>query len=282
MDTIPSTSGTINGITVRADIAVDSTANGPFTAIRLSWDNGTSWTDVTGKSQTLSNIAETTYTYGGAADTWGRTWSGSELTDANFLVQVINGDTKAVTSKRDTPVWDSYSDTARSSQTDTFSGATNVVYMEGTGFWSNATAQTYIVSYYDGVGAKIATDSGIALINVVSDRGDLGNTTGVPSYEPTYTFSDNPTADPGTWHIVVQPTGAPQSFPSDYSALAAAPNTYYLIADDGTCTVDGSAIVGNPRVLHGDGGYRGGRDVLRGLLVDEEEVSEENGEGLYT
>ncbi|UCD53951.1 MAG: hypothetical protein JSU76_03395 [Dehalococcoidia bacterium] len=251
MDTIPSTSGTINGITVRADIAVDDMANAPFTAIRLSWDGGTSWTAA--QSQTLSQIAELTYTYGGAADTWGRTWSASDLTSANFMVQVINGDTKDANSIRDfsldyiqvtitfTPAWDSYSDTGRSSQVDTFSDSTNVVYMKGTSFWDNSDTQTYIVSYYDGGGLKIATDSGIALINVVSDRGDLGNTTGVPSYEPTYNFTDNPTADPGTWHMVVQPTGAPQSFPSDYSSLAAAPDTYYLIADD-TSTVEQSAI----------------------------------------
>jgi len=245
MDTIPSTSGTIDGITVRADIAVDSTRDSPFTAIRLSWDGGTSWT--TEKEQTLTGTAETTYTYGGAADTWGRTWSGSELTDANFRVQVINGDTKLQNSLHDfsleyivvsitfTPVWDSYSDTGRTTQTDLFSDSTDVVYMKGTGFDN---AQTYNVSYYDGTGDKIATDAGIALVNVVSGRGDLGNTS--DPYEPTYTFTDNPSAEAGTWNIVVQPSGA-TSFPSAYSTLSADPDTYELIADD-TATVNASAI----------------------------------------
>jgi len=249
MDTIPSTSGTIKGITVRADIAVDSTTNEPFTAIRLSWDGGTSWTTSV-PQHTLTVIAETTYTYGGAADTWGHTWTGADLEDGNFLVQVINGDIKEQNSLRTfyldyiqvtitfIPAWDSYSDTGRLSQEDTFSGATNVVYMKGTGFWSNATLQTYNVSYYDGGGAKVTTDAGITLVNVVSDRGDLGNTS--DPYAPTYTFTDNPTADPGTWHIVVQPSGA-TSFPSDYATLSAAPDTYDLIADD-TCTVEASAI----------------------------------------
>ena len=252
MDTIPSTSLTINGITVRADIAVDATTNVPFTAIRLSPDNGGTWTAV--KSHDLSQMAELTYTYGGPTDTWGYTWSGAELEDGNFLVQVINGDAKDQNSLRDfsldyiqvtitfTPIWDSYSDEGRLSQEDTFSNSTNVVYMKGTGFWDNSNLQTYIVSYYDGGGTKVTTDSGIAVYNPVSDRGDLGNTSGVPSYEPTYTFTDNPTAQPGTWHIVAQPTGAPSPFPTDYSDLAASPDNYALIADDGTCTVNQSAI----------------------------------------
>lgn len=44
-DVIPSGS-TILGITVRADIAVDSLTNPPFTAIRLSYDGGANWTAV--------------------------------------------------------------------------------------------------------------------------------------------------------------------------------------------------------------------------------------------
>jgi len=238
MDTIPSTSGTINGITVRADIAVSSTADSPFTAIRLSWDGGTTWTTVI--QQTLTNTAETTYTYGGAADTWGRTWSASELTDASFRVQVINGDLGAgsttdfsldyiAVSITFTPVWDSYSDTARNNNEETFTGGLGTVYMEGTGFWSNATAQTYNIAYYDGGGTKIATDAGIALVNVVSDRGDLGNT--ADPWEPTYTFTTNQSAQQGLWHALVQPTGA-TTFDTSYSTVSANPDTYDLIADD--------------------------------------------------
>jgi len=248
MDTIPSTSGTINGITVRADIAVNDTKDTPFTAIRLSWDNGTSWTAV--QSQNLSQVAELTYTYGGVADTWGHTWTGAELEDGNFLVQVINGEAKDQTSSYEfsldyiqvtvtfTPAWDSYSDTGRTIQEDTFSGGTNVVYMKGTGFWSNATAQTYNVSYYDGGGNRIITDNGIAPVNVVDTRGDLGDTS--DPYAPTYTFTDNPTAAAGTWHIVVQPAGA-TSFDDSYTIVSNNPDTYDLIADD-TCTVEASAI----------------------------------------
>ena len=245
MDVIPDGS-TIDGITVRADIAVDSLTNNPFTAIRLSWDGGSTWTAV--KSQTLTAITETTYTYGGSADNWGRTWSVSELSDANFRLQVINGDTKTQNSLRDfsldyipvsitfTPVWDSYSDTARTTGCDSFSGSTNVVYMKGTGFLDGT--QTYNVSYYDADGTKIATDSNIALVSVSGGRGTLGNTSS--PYEPTYDFTSNPSVSPGTWNAVAQPYGA-TAFPSTYSDLSADPDTYELIADD-TLTVAASAI----------------------------------------
>lgn len=43
------TGSTINGITVRVDMAVTDLGDGPFTAIRLSWDGGTSWTAVNSK-----------------------------------------------------------------------------------------------------------------------------------------------------------------------------------------------------------------------------------------
>ncbi len=134
--------------------------------------------------------------------------------------------------------WDSYSDTGRTTQPpgDTFSGTTNVVYMKGTGFLDGA--QTYNVGYYDNGGAIVTSDNGIALVSVSGTRGTLGNTSS--PYEPTYTFTDNPTAAPGTWHMVVQPAGA-TAFPATYSALNAAPDTYQLLADD-TCTVEGSAI----------------------------------------
>lgn len=247
---------TINGITVRADIAVDDTVNSPFTAIRLSWDGGSTWTAV--KSQTLTAITEITYTYGGSTDNWGRTWSVSELSDANFRLQVINGDTKNQNSLRDfsldyipvsitfTPVWESYQDSARTTvwgDTGTEYDATyRIVYMKGTGFLDGA--ETYNVGYYDADDTKRATDNGIALVSVSGGRGTLGNTS--DPYEPNYDLTSPPAAA-GTWHAVVQPSGA-TAFPSDYSTLSGAPDDYKLIADD-TFTVEASAIPEFPTVM---------------------------------
>jgi uncharacterized repeat protein (TIGR01451 family) len=89
----------ILGVEVRQDLAMDNLAASPFSCVQLSWDSGTSWT--TAISNTMSATGETTYTYGGAANTWGRSWSISEFTNANFRVRVINGDTNNSNSNRD-------------------------------------------------------------------------------------------------------------------------------------------------------------------------------------
>ena len=53
--------------------------------VDLSWDGGTTWTAE--KTQTLTGT-EATYTLGGVADTWGRTWTPAETTNGNFVARV--------------------------------------------------------------------------------------------------------------------------------------------------------------------------------------------------
>jgi type II secretory pathway pseudopilin PulG len=79
---------TINGIEVRLDARVDSQAGSPQMCVQLSWNGGASWT--TPQSTSILNTSEGTYLLGGAADTWGRTWSDTDLTNANFRLRVIN------------------------------------------------------------------------------------------------------------------------------------------------------------------------------------------------
>lgn len=239
IDSIPiPTNSTINGITVRADIAVDSTANSPFTAIRLSWDGGTSWTAV--KQLTLTAIAETTYTYGGTADNWGRTWSVSELSNTNFRVQVINGDTNTGKSICDfsldwipvsltfTAPWDSYEDSDRTTVRDTFDSNFPTVYMRGTAF----TAGNYNVSYYDAAGQEVHTHNNIPDASGILDSYCILNQDWGPIPENWPTV--------GIWHALVQPTGG-TAFPSDYNTAVNNPDTYNLIAND-SFTVELSAI----------------------------------------
>ncbi len=38
----------------------------------------------------VTAIAETTYTFGSTADTWGRSWSAGEISTANFRVRLID------------------------------------------------------------------------------------------------------------------------------------------------------------------------------------------------
>ncbi len=210
LDIMP-TGSTINGITVRADIAVDSTNNSPSTAIRLSWDGGTSWTVV--KQQTLTATAETTYTYGGPADDWGHTpWTLSELSNANFRLQVINGDTKAQNSLRDfsldwipvsitfTAPWESYKTSARTEVWGDDAGTQynsefHFAYMKGTGFATGS----YNVGYYDTDGTYVTEEN-------VSANGTLNGTIDL--------MNDPLAAGDGWWHALVQPAGCANGLPS--------------------------------------------------------------------
>ena len=56
--------------------------------VELFWDGGTSWT-AANTSPTLGTT-ETTFILGGQADSWGRTWSNTDFTNANFRVRLID------------------------------------------------------------------------------------------------------------------------------------------------------------------------------------------------
>ncbi len=79
---------TIYGIQVRADARADSTTGSPYLCIQLSWDGGSTWT--TTKNTANLTTSEATYLLGDSSDTWGRTWSSGDFSNANFRVRVIN------------------------------------------------------------------------------------------------------------------------------------------------------------------------------------------------
>ena len=79
----------IRGIEVRLDARVDSTSSSTRRmCVQLSWDGGNTWTT----AQQTSNLRTSyrTYTLGGNGDGWGRTWTASELSDANFRMRITN------------------------------------------------------------------------------------------------------------------------------------------------------------------------------------------------
>ena len=84
---LPSTA-VIQGIEVRLDARVNSAANSPMMCVQLSWDGGATWT----APQTTPTLSTTTATYlvGGAANSWGRSWSGADFSNTNFRVRVID------------------------------------------------------------------------------------------------------------------------------------------------------------------------------------------------
>jgi choice-of-anchor B domain-containing protein len=79
---------TVTGIEVRLDARADSTSNTPRICVQLSWDGGSTWT--TAKQTTTLTTSEATYALGGTTDTWGRSWTATNLSNTNFRVRVID------------------------------------------------------------------------------------------------------------------------------------------------------------------------------------------------
>lgn len=79
---------TILGIEVRLDARVDSASSSPKLCVQLSWNGGSSWTSA--KQTPNLTTTEQSYLLGGPADTWGRAWTLSQLSNANFRVRVTD------------------------------------------------------------------------------------------------------------------------------------------------------------------------------------------------
>jgi Concanavalin A-like lectin/glucanases superfamily len=76
---------TVQGI----EIKLDSRYGGvPGTiAVEVSWNGGTNYTS-SGKVTPTLTLSDVVYTLGAPSDLWGRTWSPSEFSDANFRVRI--------------------------------------------------------------------------------------------------------------------------------------------------------------------------------------------------
>jgi hypothetical protein len=81
---------TVVGISVRLDAWISSTTstNTRRMCVQLSWDGGVTWTAA--KQTNNLGSSQQTFNLGGSADTWGHTWTASELTNANFRVRVTD------------------------------------------------------------------------------------------------------------------------------------------------------------------------------------------------
>ena len=78
----------IQGIRVRLDARADATTGSPKICVQLSWDGGTTWT--TARSTTTLSTTEAVYILGSTSDTWGRTWTPGNFSNANFRIRVID------------------------------------------------------------------------------------------------------------------------------------------------------------------------------------------------
>ena len=90
---VPASVFTVNGIQVRTDVGMNTNGGTNQVCIQLSWNAGSTWT--TAKSVALSGTAISTYAFGTASDNWGHAWLGSELSNANFRVRVIDVSSQA-------------------------------------------------------------------------------------------------------------------------------------------------------------------------------------------
>jgi len=85
---LPGTVTSIGGIRLQTDLRLDGTSGSHNLCAQLSWDGGTTWTSM--KVQAVTVAAETTYTFGSTSDTWGRTWTPSQLNTINFRLRIID------------------------------------------------------------------------------------------------------------------------------------------------------------------------------------------------
>ena len=85
---VPATA-TIQGIEVQVKVGTNNNAGVSLVCAQLSGDGGITWAPVINSAQLL-NTGLTLYTLGGVGDTWGRIWTGSEFSNANFRVRLID------------------------------------------------------------------------------------------------------------------------------------------------------------------------------------------------
>jgi len=85
--TIPS-GATITGIRTRLDAWVDSASGTRQMCAELSWDGGVTWTSA--KTTSSLSSSQSTKTLGGSSDTWGRSWTASDFSNANFRLRITN------------------------------------------------------------------------------------------------------------------------------------------------------------------------------------------------
>jgi hypothetical protein len=78
---------TITGIQVRLDWWLNSVNGTNNIETELSWDGGANWTSIKTASNESTSISNSII-LGAPGDTWGRTWTTSELSEANFVVRI--------------------------------------------------------------------------------------------------------------------------------------------------------------------------------------------------
>jgi hypothetical protein len=69
-------------------LTASANSGAPKICVELPWNGGTNWTAA--KSTGTLATSEGSYIVGCVTDTWGRTWSSTEFSNANFRVRLTN------------------------------------------------------------------------------------------------------------------------------------------------------------------------------------------------
>lgn len=84
------TGATISGIQVQLDaFASGWSFETRRMCVELSWDGGVTWTQAK-QTSNLGSTSESSRYVGGTTDTWSRTWSAADFSNANFRVRITN------------------------------------------------------------------------------------------------------------------------------------------------------------------------------------------------
>ncbi len=159
---------TINGIEVKAEMAEGSSSGNIGTLFSLSWNNGTNFTST--KSITVDGTTDSVYTAGNSTDTWGRTWSDTELSNANFRLKLDKSDSSDTLYVDHVTVKVFYTTSGTSSTTIQYIhpdhlGSTNVV-TDTTG------AITQTLDYYPYGAERISTGTNTTERHFIGERFD--------------------------------------------------------------------------------------------------------------
>jgi hypothetical protein len=207
--TIPA-GNTILGITVRLD-AWDTVGTGGtpvgYLSVELSKDGGSTWTDV--KSTGTLTTTQATYNLGGSADTWGTSWTVTQINSDNFRVRVTAE--KSAGNVIDwlldwIPVTITYGASNTAPVVNPFLGATlnegDIYNSSGTFTDPDADSWTATVDYGDGSGVQSLALSGKAftLSHLYKDNNPLPTNT---PYTVTVTVSDGTDSGSNTASVTV-------------------------------------------------------------------------------
>jgi len=192
----------VQGIQVRLDANADSTVGDPKLCVSLSWDGGSTWSDW--KMTSTLTDSEETYLLGGTSDTWGHTWTTTELANSTFQVRIA----------------DIASDNSRDFSLDWV--AVNIIYNVGSTSTPTATqTSTFTTSPTD---TPTSTNTPTVTATATNIPTDTLTATNTATNTPTQTASNTPAATQ-TSTATVTPTNTftPTNIPSSTPTASATP-----------------------------------------------------------